>query len=90
MTLREFFRVVEVRTEERRRREESEWLRTAAQTAYLYNVTGQAWFKGFKPITAGDIFERWMGKAEPEETDAEKRQRFEAVHDELTKRDTWT
>lgn len=89
MTLREFFRVVRIRTEERQQREEAAWLRTAVQTAYLYNVTGQAWFKDFKPVSAADLFDRWMGRGEPEETIEEKMQRFERAHQEILKREAW-
>lgn len=90
MSLREFYRIVRVRSERMKAEHENAWMRTAVQTAYLYNVTGQAWFKDFKPISAGDLFDRWMGKAKPTETMAEKMARFKRAHQEIVKREGWT
>lgn len=89
MTLKEFFRVLRIREEQAQDQRDETRMLTALQTAYLYNVVGSAWYKDFKPLQAGDLFDTWSGKANPED-EIFSPEKYSQAHENLIKRDSWT
>ena len=66
MSLRQFERLVRVKSEMLKEHEEAEWMRTAVSVAYMMNmVGGAAGGKKWKQVQPQKLFNQWLGKNKP-------------------------
>lgn len=88
MSLRELERVVRVKSEMLKAQDESAWMRSATETAYMVNMIGGA-VEGRKwtakqPI---DLFNVWLGKNKDFSSAKERIARAKAKHEARKKRE---
>ena len=62
MTLRQYARIVRVRSEMQQEAEKAAWTRAAVETAYMMNmVGGAAAGKKWKQVQPKDLLDQWLG-----------------------------